>query len=467
MSLKITKKKLYIIVATITIMLVYNTVLNIVFAGNYHEWMQLLAVVIVLLYIYDIFIMSIEKIKILSLVFFFITLSYVFHFGQVFLNAFFTDYTYISSNYLTIYTKELTKEALLFSLNIIQIVNSGVIIFNNNKSYEKRKLLHFNNISPRQMKFMGWIICLLTVPFKVIYTLTAITIVQNESYLESAVAGYSGVFIQIGNFCIIGFVLLLLSYSNNIKRATIILCGELVFFLWTMMSGGRIYAVVGIIILCYCYFLIVKKVNFKNFIFLMLLGYLFLQVITIITELRMTTNFNVVTLMAELINPSNNFILRLLDEFGATQYTVIVTLAEVPDYLEYYLGQSYVKAWALAGVNIGGILAQIKEEIQYTYLFSRQYSFGGSYIGELYYNFGYYAYVFAPFVGMFVAKLSNSVEFYLKNRQYINFSLLIMPMWATLQWVRGYFDGFSRATIWGAAFILVLYAVVRRIKEIV
>lgn len=466
MSFKIAEKKMYILIATITLMLLYNIVLNTVFVGDYNAWMQLFAGIIILLYIYDIFVMSVQRIGILSLPFFFITLSYVFHLGQVFLNAFFADYTYISSNYLTIYTVELTKEALLFSLNVIQIVLIGIIMSSNNKNPKKKKMLCFNIISPRQMKFMGWVVCLITVPLKIAYTLTAISIVQNDSYLASIVAGYSGVYIQFANFCVIGFVLLLLAYSDNVIKASLVLCAEMIFLLWTMMSGGRIYAVVSIIILCYCYFSNVKKINIKNVIVLLILCWFFLQGITVITQLRMTNEFTLNTILEEMMNPSNNFILRLLDEFGGTQYTVIVTLAEVPDYIDYHMGQSYIKAWALAGVNIGGGLEQIQKDVQYTYLFSRRYSFGGTYIGELYYNFGYFAYVFAPFVGLIVAKLSNSIDYYLKNKEYVNFSLLVMPMWATLQWVRGYFDGFSRATIWGAAFIILIYSIARRIKTI-
>ena len=190
----------------------------------------------------------------------------------------------------------------------------------------------------------------------------------------------------------------------------------------------------------------------------------FLQLITTISFIRTTHEFNIPNLIQYAFNPSNNFLLKMLDEFGGTVGTVIFTFDEVPRYLDFHNGQSYIKAWMLVGFNINGILNQISKEISYTLLFSNRFHLGGSYIGELYYNFGLFSYAFAPLVGLFIGKISEMSDYCLENKLVIEFAVLVMPVYGAISWVRGYFDSFTRSFVWGTVFILFLYFVCRRIK---
>ena len=117
----------------------------------------------------------------------------------------------------------------------------------------------------------------------------------------------------------------------------------------------------------------------------------------------------------------------------------------------------------LVGLNINGVLNQISKEIAYPVLFSRKFNLGGRYIGELYYNFGYFSYFFAPFVGVFIGKLSELSEYCLNNRLVVELALLVMPIYGSILWIRGYFDSFTRASVWGAIFILILYFICSRL----
>ena len=108
---------------------------------------------------------------------------------------------------------------------------------------------------------------------------------------------------------------------------------------------------------------------------------------------------------------------------------------------------------------------EVLSEVEYTRILQKQNSYGGSFIGELYYNFGYFGIAFAWLVGVFAQKISCMCDRYLYERRYIEYSLLIMPAYALLSWVRGYFDGFTRSTIWAAFIIIIVYKSFSKISK--
>lgn len=458
-------KKMKVLTAYIIFFILQNLFLCIILNQKFEIWIKFLSVFSVFLFLIDTIFFIILGKKIFSVGYIFVALSFLFHMGQVILHAFFKDYNYISADFIKIYPEQLTKSALLFSLNIIQIVTFFILLSTYSKIKRERMNSKFNKISNTQLKLVGWIMCIITVPMKFKYIKAAIDIVQDETYVSSTVEGFSGVYIQISNFCIIAFVILLFAYSYNKVMQKIILFSSCLFFVWSMLSGGRIYGVISILILLLCYIRINDiKINFISITVMCFFMVVFLQLITTISFIRTTHEFNIPNLIQYAFNPSNNFLLKMLDEFGGTVGTVIFTFDEVPRYLDFHNGQSYIKAWMLVGFNINGILNQISKEISYTLLFSNRFHLGGSYIGELYYNFGFFSYAFAPLVGLFIGKISEMSDYCLENKLVIEFAVLVMPVYGAISWVRGYFDSFTRSFVWGTVFILFFYFVCRRIK---
>lgn len=426
-------------------------------SNNFNGWISICAVLSVLYaFIYLAEFLLLNK-KVVSIQFFFVILSLLFHFGHTILYSFAKSYHYISDQFLLIKSASITEHALLFSLTVIVIVSTTIIMFSDESySKENRTLdLTFIDISYNKFKFIGWIICVVTVPMKAAYIVSGINQVAQNTYVTSVIEGYSGVYLQISNFCVIGFAFLLFGYSYNKSACRLILLLEIVLLMLAMLSGGRIFSVICICILLICYLNIYKIKSVKTFIFIIILALLLLQVITTITSLRQTTNMMLGNVIRSMFD-DDNVIDKTLDEFGGTIYTVICTIEQVPSYLHYNLGRSYINSWLLVGFNVNGFLDSITNNVEYTLRFYNKYGFGGSYIGELYYNFGYFGLIFAPLIGVLTAKISDGLTKAIKEKRYIRAGYFIIPSYALLSWVRGYFNAFTRAIVWGSLMIYIL-----------
>ena len=452
----------YILITCVCIFLT-NICLVDLKSESYDYWLSIFCAFLTITLIKDFFVLHNNNHKTLSISMIFIIFSYLFHFGQVYINVFASNYLWIDSNFLKVRSFDITEDALLFSYTIIELVMIGMLLVNK-KSMSRilESSIKFETLKIKQLKIMGWIICILTIPMKLYYTWVAANMVRLRGYGELDI-GFSGIYIQFSNFLVLGFVLLLLSYSSQKLYAKLIFISEMLILCILMLGGGRIYSVISIIILSICYNEKIDKINFKNIFPILIVGYFVLQFIAVISVLRIMGNLNPETIFDSMSNPNFNLILRTLDEFGGTIFTVIQTFVEVPDNLPYNGGLSYLEAWILAGINVGGILDDIKESVEYTLLFKLHYSYGGSYIGELYYNFGYFGYVFAPVIGYYIMRLSYFWDELLEKDYIFTFSLLLMPTYAVTTWVRGYFDVFTRSIIWGCLFLLMLRFMLKHI----
>ena len=151
----------------------------------------------------------------------------------------------------------------------------------------------------------------------------------------------------------------------------------------------------------------------------------------------------------------NNIILGTLDEFGGTIYTVTIAIKEIPSNIDFNFGMSYIESLATIGINIGGILDYVNYDIEFTRQLLTRYTFGGSYIGELYYNFGYFGVFFSSLIGLFVAKCSSYLENAMKSNDILSIGIGIMMMYSILIWTRSYCNILVRNIVW-AVFLIYL-----------
>lgn len=453
MKLVFKEKNIAISLICLSLTLLIDIWLMFVSTSTYESWLNQLFFALVFVFFVDTFLLRNVHFKLFSIAYFFVVLSFIFHFGQLFVHVLTSNYQYISSNHLLIYPPSINIIALMLSLNVIQIIVTTMLLCGNNKTTYKYSEEYFL-LTDRQVEIISWIILIITIPMKTNYTLVSIAQFRNIGY-SSIIKGYSGVFIQISNFVVLGFTLLLLSKRNNRTKQRFILIMEILYMIWTMLSGGRIYALLSITLLVYIFIKTGKKLNSKKYMSICVFTILLLQFISAITIARTQQNFGIGAIFAVSSNAQSSILLRLFDEFGSTIYTVIVSIAEIPSKLNYHYGGSYLKAWLLCGLNIGGILDGVKDAIEYPLLFSHRYSFGGSYIGELYYNFGYLCPIVAPLLGLLVVKISKKFDDALENYDMMKIAILIMPVYGLLGWVRGYFDGMTRSFVWGWSFIII------------
>lgn len=398
--------------------------------------------------------------RLFSFAYIFIVCSYLFHFGRVLNNVVFPNGKHIDSDYLAFYSYDITENSLIFCLVIIELVVTGLLLFQKDELQNTEQRKPVRPISNTQFKIMAWVITVIAVPLKYKQVTSQITLLSITGDYAEALGtssnNFSGVYSQFASFVVLGFAMLLLAYSYDRVKASILFAIESIFLIWMMLSGGKIYTVVSLLILLYIYHNKIHRISWRNLLIVAIIAYFFMQLLGAITAARSRGSFDIANISYYMFSNDNNTIYRFLDEFGGTILTVVKSVDEIPKRINFHYGLSYIQSLALIGVNINDSLSKIQLQIEYPRLFYRQYALGGSYIGELYYNFGLFSFFFAPIVGAFVGRISSAAQECIETDDSLRFSYYIMPIYALLTWIRGYFSGFTRATVWAALLLLLL-----------
>lgn len=454
--LKVSKKSILVITIYVFLLINNNLVPQLFKEASYMWMLRFFAIESMIslgLYFFSVWIKGKYFYSLSSL---FVVFSYLFHMGQVFLNAFFPHYRYSTANFLRI-NQDSNLETISFCLNIILIV-SVFIIFSEEDPNERLKHRKKFETTLIQKKMIAWIILLISFPLEVSYYNTILdATAAGLSYEKIYNLDFAGWFVQIASFTVLGFALLICAYSDDKKIATVLFFAGCSFYVYVMTSGSRIYAVVSICIMIYCYIHFVRKVTLGRLLVYCVFGIIFMTYLHSIMRLRQSGIMTIQGIIKYASTANNNVLLGFLDEFGGTIYTVIVARKEIPSIISFNCGRSYVYSLLTIGLNWGGILNKVNNNIEFTRLFSTRYAFGGSYIGELYYNFGVLSYAVAPLVGFCVGKVSYAMDYHARNKEFVEFGMCVMSMYSIIVWVRSYCNIFARNIGWSCLLIYVLY----------
>ncbi|MED3662286.1 O-antigen polysaccharide polymerase Wzy [Ureibacillus terrenus] len=416
----------------------------------------ILSIIIILHFILSILILEITNSKIFSLSGIFVILSYLFHFGQIILIGLFPKYKFQQFFILDYVNFYQLQQATVYQLHIITAVVTGIVlatIKKNNKIRKKTSKLNFKESRITTIT-AGWVILTICFPIRLMTDLSKIRASFSGNYFDTFRTGESGVIGFLGYFAFIGIALLIMGYSINKKRmSTIIFILSISYLIFTMVSGGRGQQLTIILMLLYIFFNCVYKLKIRNVIVLLVGVYLlipFLNTIFFIREIGIDSFYSFIKEYENSLN--NNPILKLLEELGATQYTVILTMERIE---ESAFGLSYLSALPLVFVNIGGILDPFVYMSTYQKSLKVPY-IGGSYIGELFFNFRYFGIIFAIFIGIFINTISTKLKELLVEKKYLNAAIYLPMFTYFLWWVRDTFSGWIRPTIWGYVFIVII-----------
>ena len=453
-----TRKIVMVIVFTM-IIVVENLVLWSNNQGDkYDLWLSKVSTAVLINVIITIIIFSFLKVYIISLATFFIMFSYVFHFGQVIIHGFFSTYSFSLNDAIGQYSMS-SVYSLLFSLDIIATITLFVIIFSKDINYRTDYGV-YNCYDDYRIKLMGYRVLAVTFPIQFYVCLRQY--MMSRMYYYGSYDDTNGALFQIGTLSLIGFSLLIFGYSKEKNKKLMVFGLSSAWYVITMLSGSRIYAVISICVLLYCYLRTNEKNSISKYLFYIFLSLIFLALLNTIMRVRTMGTVTIGAVVREFINPSSNMLLGALEEFGGSAYTVKIGFEQIPAVISYNYGLSYIDAVTLVGLNIGGILNSIINNLSFTNLFTIKYSYGGSYIAELYYNFGWISLLIAPFWGMLLVRISDRLNKYVVSKNYFKASYLVMLFYGFLLWIRGYANAMSRGAIWGALLILMVSKTIRR-----
>lgn len=392
----------------------------------------------------------------------FILVSNIFHFGEAFLLAFDRFDLFSLNNIDLAGSMELYNSANIFAI-VIQInVVFGMLFFKGDK--KKNLVMKDRNEENLDAIFRIGIIFLIIgiVPQFLYYWEQVKVILDGGIYsgVRSSV-DYSGVFI-FGVFYQPAIYLLLIGSKNNKYRARFILVLACLFELFCMISGNRSRQILLIFTYLFIYYRVIEKFRKKMILVFGVCGYFMIILLYFISAYR---NFNVTDM--EVFRERfwdvamGEPFLELLAQLGSNLNVVVLSLKSFPTYHSFNFGFTYIISWFSIYPNIGGILGNIPEMYAFLNYIDTLLPLGGSYIGELYFNFGWFSFFFAFIIGIFIAKISERIEIIIIQKDWLKLAIYMVLYMQIIWWIRDYFSTCIYRPLWIAGAIYSLKSLLR------
>lgn len=278
--------------------------------------------------------------------------------------------------------------------------------------------------------------------------------------------GYEGVYsiyfpqaIQSLAFFFDAGLFFLLFGKKNTKYASLLFWGTILYKCLVMTSGGRQEKVAFLLIWIYVYYFVINKISVKKIFFLGIFcvaGFWFVSAIGIVR----TENTTGISQTIELLQSGtmNNVFGSALGEFGSAFVTLEVAYKYVPLKISYGYGRTF-----LAGcLSVVPLLIKRIPWLSETVIFLTQlpknitFAMGGSYLGELYYNFSWFGILGSAVLGAFIIKLHNGIVNNKKSNDLYKAWCAILST-AMMLYVRGYFTDMMQKLVWTYLGIYLIY----------
>ena len=268
-------------------------------------------------------------------------------------------------------------------------------------------------------------------------------------------SGYEGVYsiyipqaIQsIAFFFDAGMIFLIYGLRDK-KKQKLWFLGIVIYKCVMMSTGARQDKVAFLLIWIYIYFFVINKITIKKLIFVVMTcaaGFMFVSAIgTARTSntVGLSQTFNLLQ-----SGTMNNVLGNALGEFGSAFVTLETAIKYTPSRMSYGYGRSYI-AGILSSIPLLVNRIPILSE---TVIFLNQlpkrivFAFGGSFLGELYYNFSWFGILGCGIVGVIVTKIHDG---------FTNTNCKLYKAWcsvvatALILFVRGYFTDMVQKLVW-------------------
>lgn len=446
----------------------FSYVLLFVSKGNFTT-MAVLAIAQIL---FVLFILRRFHIKIISPITLFLIMSFLFHYGQIILFGFNIP---ISKGIVDI-RDYVSMDIIVETFNFVYFVHAALIlgvfiVFRKNNKYIGKKENHSLKLKKMQnVRMIGWICIIIGILPTIITQYSIFRSSLTGGYVDTFANMNYGFIYVLSDFFRYGLLFLIVGYRNEKKKAFFVTSVLVAFCILLMLTGHRMTNVIHIILTLYIYFSIVQKKRRKRIIIpAVITGYLGMGFLIFIRNTRFFGVLNIENPVAYFFQTVfASPIPEILSETGSSLLTVCYSIIHFPETAQYGFGTSYLLSIFTVLPNLGGFLEVFQNRLVYVYNFPLDsagfYSFiGGSYIGEMFYNFGYFSYIFAFFVGSLLGILTKKMEYAKQDGNWTEYLVLIMAISWSLFWVRDYFSSFMRIFVW--LLIIILIFGLHRIKR--
>lgn len=279
---------------------------------------------------------------------------------------------------------------------------------------------------------MGHIIIMLSVFPKLYINISKYILYFQGGYLDTYLVQVNGYINILASIFVVGVALIIIANKDNKRKAIIIYFLYALYSIMFMITGNRIVPLIEIITLTIVLTKFVIKVRFKTGILFLISSYILLIFINGISEYRMSGDFS-----WEVFKLENNPIIDAMAEFGCTLISVGYAFETFPNQVDFNFGMTYIHGFLTIFPNFG-YMDTLRGSLCYVYEFANSSALGGSYIGELYYNFGQFGILFAGVFGLIIGVLYNKMEKYANNMNYVNYAIALLGVPTIISLVRGY-----------------------------
>ena len=353
------------------------------------------------------------------------------------------------------------KEACYYGVLCHSCITFGMCtVLYRRKNYNVNLIIDSQKEEEKQLylsRIIGFILIIMGLIPMLYLDISRILLYINGNYLDTYTIGASGFIVTISRFTEIGVIMLLIGIHKNKKKAYITLLIIVIYETIIMFTGNRGRPIMFLTIVFYIYINFIKKIGFKQFLNIILGVYILGFVLTFVGQIRML-QLNTESIFLALKNSLINFsFYQVLAEFGVTIISLGLSLEYFSFIESFSYGSNYVASLLTIFPNINDFLDPIVEKSIFVYSLPSHAFLGGSIIGELYYNFGNFSYIFAIIIGIFVGFISKKVKENILRKKYIVLSIYLILFPNILWWIRSYFIDMVREFVWTTLLILFLY----------
>lgn len=278
-------------------------------------------------------------------------------------------------------------------------------------------------------------------------------------YAEEGTVGISQIGRYIGDYCVPSAICLFIGYKDQKRVRFIVYFICLLIIVITLLTGYRTYGVVLALLLILLRHLVVKKISRKEFGILCIVGLSFLSLLSLIGNMRTSKSRNMDAYISS--NNNQNAAIEAIAEMGGSMFCLIKTQNIVPESENYRYGKSYIYSFTTIIPNLGfwEMHPARKEANLGDWLTKKlhlNYGTGYSMCAEAYINFGSIAWLMMFLLGMAFCKLLEvgSLAGLRANIPMLVFSLILF--WFCLKLPRNSFISFIRSFVY-YAFPIYLY----------
>lgn len=280
--------------------------------------------------------------------------------------------------------------------------------------------------------------------------------------------GYEGVYsiyfpqaIQSIAFFFDAGLFFLLYAQTDRRKQKFYLIAVIVYKCIMMSTGARQDKVAFLLVWLYVYFFIINKITVKKLVLLVVVciaGFMFISAIGTIRVNDTVSLSQTLSLLQS--GTMNNVIGGALGEFGSAFDTLEVAIKYTSSEIPFGWGKSYVAGLLSIIPLLVNQIPSLAKAVIFVNQLPRHVTFalGGSFLGELFYNFSWFGIIGSSVVGAFITKLHNGIvddsscDIFYKAW----YSILATAM---ILFVRGYFTDMMQKLVWTyiAIYIIRMY----------